>query len=88
MARYAVHFEFDEAIEAPVEPRHALEGETLEDAKLQAALLYALADFESLPAYRILRDGWAEVYRYPESEPDHRGASRDLRASSESGRKG
>jgi hypothetical protein len=67
MARYAVHFEFEEPVEAQVEPRHDLEGETLEGAKLQAAILYAVAHFGTQPAaYRILRDGWAEVYRYPE----------------------
>jgi hypothetical protein len=70
MARYAVHFEFESPVEAKVDPRHELDGNTLEAAKLQAAILYAVADFGTPPkAYQIFRDGETEVYRYPEIGP-------------------
>ncbi|WP_293904573.1 hypothetical protein [Phenylobacterium sp.] len=68
MARYAVHFVFDTPVETPPEPRYQLAGDTLEAAKIEAAILYATAKFGSLPAAdAILQKGAAEVYRYPEA---------------------
>jgi hypothetical protein len=76
MVQYAVHFEFDEPVEAHIEPHHDLDGDTLEGAKIEAAILYAMADFGTPPAaYAILRDE-AEVYRYPEIGAALRGAVR------------
>lgn len=71
MAPYAVHFEFNEPMETQIGPRHELQGDTLENAKMEAALLYALADFGTLPAaYTIVQEGRGEVYRYPEVATD------------------
>jgi hypothetical protein len=52
--------------EAPIE----LDAVTLEQAKVHAAMLYAGASFKRAPptSFRILKDGSAEVYRFPERD--------------------
>lgn len=52
-------------------PSHALEAETLEQAKFQAAIRYAGASFQAVPpnAYRILGPTGETLYRYPEPRP-------------------
>jgi hypothetical protein len=49
--------------------RHDLEVGTLEEAKIQAAMLYAGASFRLSPptSYRIVGPGGSEVYRFPEA---------------------
>jgi hypothetical protein len=44
--------------------------DNLDSTRMQAAMLYATEEFERGPptAYRILKDGDIEVYRYPESQ--------------------
>jgi len=53
------------ADEAPI----ALEGSTLDQAKVQAAMMYAGASFRRTPptSFRILAHGQTEVYRFPET---------------------
>ena len=65
MSRYMVVFEW--AGRGHEDVKRELTADTLDMAKLQAAMLYA-ADFEDPgpDAYRIIENGKAEVYRYPE----------------------
>ena len=60
--------EFGAVTGAPDGERHTLDAETLEDAKAQAAILYAGASFKRSPpsSYRIVSPSGAEVYRFPE----------------------
>jgi hypothetical protein len=46
-----------------------LEAASLDDAKLEAAMLYAGASFKATPpnTFRILKKGQTEVYRFPEA---------------------
>ena len=46
-----------------------LDAVTLDEAKLNAAMLYAGASFKLVPptSFRILRHGETEVYRFPEA---------------------
>jgi hypothetical protein len=46
-----------------------LDGSTLDQAKVQAALMYAGASFRRTPptSFRILAHGQTEVYRFPET---------------------
>jgi hypothetical protein len=68
---FAVHFEFRDPPAVHEEPRFELAGATLAEAKLEAALLFAVGDFGTSPeAYCILQNGEIEVYRYPELGTD------------------
>lgn len=66
--RYSVRYERPaERRHATVAARHLL-ADTLEDAKLEAAILYACIDADDLPpAYRIVKGARRVVYRYPEA---------------------
>jgi hypothetical protein len=46
-----------------------LNATTLDEAKMNAAMLYAGASFKPVPptGFRILRNGETEVYRFPET---------------------
>jgi hypothetical protein len=62
---FAVLFMWPES-QAPREERHPLDAPTLEQAKMQAAMLYAGAAFKSVPptAYAVVGQ-FGEAYRYP-----------------------
>ena len=66
---FAVLFEWPENIRVDDDPRHKLDAETLDQAKMQAAMLYAGAVFRTVPpsGYRIVTPG-GEAYRYPPIE--------------------
>lgn len=69
MSRYAVCFEWPPGILIKGKAEFVLNADTVEIAKIQAAMLYAGAAFEEgLPTgYRIICNGGTEVYRYPEA---------------------
>ncbi|HEY3948487.1 hypothetical protein [Phenylobacterium sp.] len=70
-ARFTLHYEWPRK---PLRPRAgaarptplALIADSLEDAKLEAAILYA-CDERTPPAYRIVRGAKRVVYRFPEA---------------------
>jgi hypothetical protein len=68
VSAYTVFFAWLNAVNVVDEPRHELQAETFEDAKVEAALLYACASFKGAPptAYSIVQNGETEVYSYPE----------------------
>ena len=68
-SEFVVEFQWPETVTVEEDPCHALEAYTLEQAQLQAAMLYAGAAFKAEPpnAYLILQSG-AEVYCYPPAE--------------------
>jgi hypothetical protein len=53
------------SVEEPI----VLQATTLDEAKTNAAMLYAGASFKPVPpsGFRILRNGETEVYRFPET---------------------
>jgi hypothetical protein len=60
-SRYTLHYE------APNGAPHTLIADCLEDAKLEAAILYACVDAPRPPrSYRIVKGARTVVYRYPE----------------------
>jgi hypothetical protein len=63
---FAVLFEWPESVTVSDDPRHALQASTLDQAKMQAAMLYAGAAFKTVPpsGYSIVTSG-GEAYRYP-----------------------
>jgi hypothetical protein len=65
---YMLHFEWPARGHIGAHPSHALDAETLEQAKLQAAMRYAGASFQPIPptAYRVLGPTGETLYRYPE----------------------
>jgi hypothetical protein len=66
---FTVLFQWPEAVAVEEDPCHALDAQTLQQAQMQAAMLYAGAAFKTTPptGYRILHRG-AEAYRYPPAE--------------------
>ena len=66
MGLYAVQFEWPGGVEDEV--NFDLDAETWELAKLQAARLFAGAQFKRIPptGYRIIQNGGTEVWRFPE----------------------
>jgi hypothetical protein len=67
--RYSLHFE---ELAGPVARPEGcglkLVADSLEDAKLEAAILYACVDLPTPPkAYRIVKGARSVVYRYPEA---------------------
>jgi hypothetical protein len=68
MSRYLVQFVWDGDAEDREGARRELAADTIETAKLEAAIMYAEAASCGAPpaAYRILQNGDREVYRYPE----------------------
>jgi hypothetical protein len=69
LPEFAVLFQWPEAFAIDEDPLHALEAQTLLQAQMQAAMLYAGAAFKTTPptGYLILHQG-AEAYRYPPVE--------------------
>jgi hypothetical protein len=66
--RYSLHYEWPApAAAGPEACGRKLVADTLEDAKLEAAILYACADLPLPAAYRIVRGARSVVYRYPEA---------------------
>lgn len=63
-----MYFEWQEGAAIGELQPHALDAETLEGAKMQAAMIYAGASFHRTPpkAYRIEGPGGMAVYRFPE----------------------
>ena len=68
MSEFILQFGSHDA-SAPEQEPILLDATTLDEAKLNAAMLYAVASFKPVPptGFRILRGG-GEVYRFP--EPD------------------
>ncbi len=66
-----LQFEWRDAVNPLDDARRPLEASDIEDAKLEAALVYAMAEFEGVPpnAYRIIAADHEEVYRYPGVSP-------------------
>ncbi|HLZ76357.1 hypothetical protein [Phenylobacterium sp.] len=74
--RYSLHYEWPSRLQMATARAYALIADSLEDAKLEAAILYACADPEASPhAYRIVRGARTVVYRYPESGAQARAAN-------------
>ena len=64
--RFTVHYEWPASRRCGHEVRQLI-ADSLDDAKLEAAILYACIDSTTLPpAYRIVRGARRTVYRYPE----------------------
>ena len=65
--RYSLHFE--DSAGPTVRPEgcgRRLVADSLEDAKLEAAILYACVELPQLPpSYRIVKGARSVVYRYP-----------------------
>ncbi len=68
MSRYTMHFEWAEGASKREARPHDLESETLDQAKVKAAIIYAGASFQRVPpqAYRIEGPRGEIVYRFPE----------------------
>jgi hypothetical protein len=65
--RYTLHFEWPKARPPGAIHAHLLLGDDLDDARVEAAIIYAGLDYETLPpAYRIVCGSRRVVYRYPE----------------------
>jgi hypothetical protein len=65
--RYFLHFGWREGQPEGDGKVRGLIADSLEDAKLEAAILYACADLTKLPtAYCIVKGARRVVYRYPE----------------------
>jgi len=65
--RYSLHYEGPSRMQTATGRAYALIADSLEDAKLEAAILYACAEPQTPPrAYRIVRGARTVVYRYPE----------------------
>ena len=60
---------FDAPPGAEAGDQHELDAQTLEEAKVMAAVLYAGASFKLTPptSYRIVGVGGAELYHFPET---------------------
>jgi hypothetical protein len=70
MSGYTLHFEWSEDGPVGDTRAHDLEVDSLEMAKLKAAMLYAGASFQRIPprAYRIEGPDGDPVYRFPERQ--------------------
>jgi len=68
MGQYVVDFEWVEPLAAEERSRRLLDADTDHDAKLEAALMFAVGDFrDAAPVgYRVLEVERGEIYRYPE----------------------
>jgi hypothetical protein len=64
VSRYTVYFDWPDGAD---EAGRDLDADTLDLAKVQAAMLYALWEGPPPDGYRIEQDGEIEVYRYPEA---------------------
>jgi hypothetical protein len=71
MSKYSAYHEWQNAIDEDQEPMRELNADNFEDAKIEAALLFALDPFKGTPptGYVIRQNGRTEVYRYPERAP-------------------
>jgi hypothetical protein len=70
MSQFSLQFGSREGATMPDDPI-VLDAATLEEAKANAAVLYAGASFRPVPptGFRILWNGETEVYRFPEARP-------------------
>ena len=70
MSQFLLQFGVHDGAPAPDDPI-VLDAATLEEAKANAAMLYAGASFRPVPptSFRILWNGETEVYRFPECGP-------------------
>ena len=70
MGRFTLYFEWPEGDDAGDPKAHDLESETLDQARIRAAMIYAGASFQRVPplAYRIEGARGEIVYRFPERE--------------------
>jgi hypothetical protein len=70
MAEFTLQFGSDDGAPTKDEPI-VLNAATLDEAKVNAAMLYAGASFKAVPptSFRILCNGETEVYRFPETNP-------------------
>jgi hypothetical protein len=70
MSRFTMYFEWSESGPVGALKPYALETDTLEAAKIEAAMIYAGASFQSIPpqAYRIEGPRGEIVYRFPERQ--------------------
>jgi hypothetical protein len=68
MSQFSLQFGSREGATTPDDPI-VLDAATLEEAKTNAAMLYAGANFRPVPptGFRILWNGETEVYRFPET---------------------
>jgi hypothetical protein len=67
-ARYTVRYEWPARGRQHASRVRSLIADTMEDAKLEAAVLFACIEWPTLPtAYRIVRGARRVVYRYPEA---------------------
>ena len=66
MSPYSLRYEWRNAINDDA-AEQALQATTLEDAKVEAAILFATAAFRGAPptGFCILEDETTEAYRYP-----------------------
>ena len=70
-ARYTLHYEWPGRRHKSKDAPRRLIAETLDDAKLEAAILYACADGAILPtAYRIVRGARRVVFRFAQVDPE------------------
>ncbi len=69
MSEFTLQFGFRDGAPTADEPI-VLNAATLDEAKVNAAMLYAGASFKAVPptSFRIFRDGVTEVYRFPETD--------------------
>jgi hypothetical protein len=66
--RYSLHYEWPSRLQTATGRAYALAADSLDDAKLEAAILYGSADPKTSPgAYRIVSGARDVVYRYPEA---------------------
>ncbi len=72
-ARFTMHLEWAQGRASSLSRPRALIADTLEDAKLEAAILYACDDAEP-EAYRIVKGARRVVYRFPEAHASQRAA--------------
>ncbi|MGZ6040447.1 MAG: hypothetical protein ACXWKR_17390 [Phenylobacterium sp.] len=74
MGRFTMYFEWSEAGPAGDLKPYDLDAETLDRAKMQAAMIYAGASFTRTPpqAYRIEGARGEIVYRFPERQAAER----------------
>jgi hypothetical protein len=70
MSQFSIEFGLRDDAAGPDDPI-VLDAATLEEAKANAAILYAGASFKPVPptGFRILWNGETEVYRFPEARP-------------------
>ena len=77
MTRFTLHFEWPAGARRKTPDARLLMGGDLDDAKVEAAIVYACMD-EPPPAYRIVAGARRVAYRYPEPQLRARVQDRSL----------